>query len=262
MKVLDLFSGIGGFSLGLERAGMSTVAFCEKGTIQRQILNRHWPHVKVYDDVRETATIYEELRCVDVIAGGDPCPIRSRARSNGDSRHPDLSGYFLALVGWLRPRWVVRENVPAPDAKDFTTALEALGYRTIIVRADAAAFTGQSRQRDFIIGAGESAWHCFDSFTKNFEDGPGAYTTRLGTRQIIPALTTHRTRYDSRDCYIWEDGRGLRILDCEEREAFAGFPAGWLAGLSEAACATVCGNAVVPAVPEMFGRAIKAAEGF
>ena len=52
MKVLDLFSGIGGFSLGLERAGMTTIAFCEKEPFCQTILKRHWPHVPVFDDIR------------------------------------------------------------------------------------------------------------------------------------------------------------------------------------------------------------------
>lgn len=261
MNVLDLFSGIGGMSLGLEWAGMRTVAFCECGTTQRTVLGWHWPGVPVFPDATKTTDIISGVGArVDVIAGGDPCPIRSRARSNGDSKHPDLSGYFLALVGRLWPRWVVRENVPAPDDAEFATALGVLGYRTCIVRTDAAEVTGQSRQRDFIVGCREAAGGRFARFIQDFEDGPGAYATKLGERPVIPALTTNRTRYDSRDCYIWEEGRPLRILDSDERTSFAGFPAGWLDGLSEAACATVCGNAVVPHIAEIIGRSIMAAE--
>jgi len=52
MKVLDLFSGIGGFSLGLEWAGMSTVAFCERDPYCTTILNKHWPDTPVHNDVR------------------------------------------------------------------------------------------------------------------------------------------------------------------------------------------------------------------
>lgn len=75
MNVLDLFSGIGAFSLGLERAGMRTVAFCEIDPFCRRVLARHWPHVLCYDDVRTVTA--ERLRtdgiAVDVICGGFPC---------------------------------------------------------------------------------------------------------------------------------------------------------------------------------------------
>jgi len=53
MKVLDLFSGIGGFSLGLERAGMETVAFCEFDKKAQLVLKKHWPDIPIYDDIRE-----------------------------------------------------------------------------------------------------------------------------------------------------------------------------------------------------------------
>ena len=69
MKVLDLFSGIGGFSLGLERAGMETVAFCEIDPFCQKVLKKHWPNVPIYDDVRSLD--YDGP--VDLICGGYPC---------------------------------------------------------------------------------------------------------------------------------------------------------------------------------------------
>ena len=76
MRVLDLFSGIGGFSLGLERAGMTTVAFCEIGTFPQQVLKKNFPGVPIYDDVRTITA--ERLRAdgidgVDLVCGGFPC---------------------------------------------------------------------------------------------------------------------------------------------------------------------------------------------
>lgn len=53
MKVLDLFSGIGGFSLGLERAGFETAAFCEIEPFCQKVLKKHWPDVPIYSDIRE-----------------------------------------------------------------------------------------------------------------------------------------------------------------------------------------------------------------
>ena len=256
MKVGSLFSGIGGLDLGLERAGMEIVWLVEKDPYCQKVLKKHWPEVPCYGDIKEID--FATIAPVDLICGGDPCPIRSRARSNGKSRHADLSGYFLAVVGVMRPFWVVRENVLAPDDKDFEAALDLLGYRSIIIRTDASEVTGQSRQRDFIVGSHNLSWPEFAMQLPDMQDGPGPYSTRLGTRQVIPALTAHRTRYDSRDCYVW-DGQ-LRILDAKERQAFAGVPDGWLDGLSEAAISGMCGRAVVPQVAEWIGRIIMQAD--
>jgi hypothetical protein len=55
-NVLDLFSGIGGFSVGLDRAGMNTVAFCEIDGFCRRILKRHWPQVPAYPDIKQLTT--------------------------------------------------------------------------------------------------------------------------------------------------------------------------------------------------------------
>lgn len=99
-----------------------------------------------------------------------------------------------------------------------------------------------------------------EEFLCQFEDGAGPGTANTGTRQVIPALTTNRMRYDSRDCYVWEVGQGLRILDSAERTRFAGFPDGWFAGLSDAAIARLTGNAVVPDVAQVVGEAIIKAE--
>ena len=80
MKVLDLFSGIGGFSLGLERAGMETIAFCEFDEHAQKVLRKHWPDVPIYDDVR-TLNGYDYRGTVDVVAGGFPCQDLSTAGS-------------------------------------------------------------------------------------------------------------------------------------------------------------------------------------
>lgn len=247
----SLFTGVGGFDVSFARNGFQLKWQVEKNEQCRELLRRHMPGVPLHQDVRSN-----DFAEVDIICGGDPCPKHSRARSNGDSNHPDLAGYFLAVVGRLRPRWVVRENVPSPAVAHFDAALAHLGYGTVVVRLDAAEVTGQSRQRDFVIGCHQETRQGVRRVFQDFTDGPGAYTTRLGTRPIAPALTTHRTRYDSRDCYIWEEGAGLRILDSGERETLAGLPREWTAGFSDATRARMCGNAVVPAVVDAIAERI------
>lgn len=70
MNVLDLFSGIGGFSLGLERAGMRTVAFCEVEPYCRAVLAKRWPGVPIHGDIRE---LILPRGFASVICGGFPC---------------------------------------------------------------------------------------------------------------------------------------------------------------------------------------------
>ncbi len=253
ITVGSLFAGIGGLELGLERTGGFQTKWQVESNVQCCELLRKHGYNPTCADIRET---WQSLPPVDLVCGGDPCPKHSRAKSNGKSKHPDLSGYFLAVVGRLRPRWVVRENVPSPTVDWFATALEAIGYGTVTIRINAAKITGQSRQRDFVVGCYQATKESKRGMFLECEDGPGTYTTRLGTRQVTPALTTHRTRYDSRDCYVWSPADGLRILDSEEREALAGFPVGWTAGFSPATRARMCGNAVVPRVAQYIGEQI------
>jgi DNA (cytosine-5)-methyltransferase 1 len=130
MRVLDLFSGIGGFSLGLERAGMRTVAFCEIEPYCRAVLAKHWPGVPCYADVSELTA--ERLASdgigVDLICGGFPCQDISHAGA-GAGIEGDRSGLwsaFARLIGELRPRYVIVENVAALLDRGMGTVLRDL----------------------------------------------------------------------------------------------------------------------------------------
>src|SRR5690554_2955048 len=216
----SLFTGIGGIDLAAEWAGFETVGQCEINKTCLEILNRHWPDVPKWGDIRDVVKQPLEIKNITVVSGGDPCPVRSRARRVGKCSSPDLSGYFLAVVGQMRPGWVVRENVPASDDVDFATGLGCLGYRAVIIRTDAGPVTGQNRQRDFIVGCVETAKLRQLVELPQFAAGQISLTASVTERQVIPCLTTRADRYDTRDCYIW-DGQ-LRILDSEERERLAG----------------------------------------
>ena len=253
----SLFAGIGGFDLGFERAGMACKWQLEIGKQQSSVLSNHFPGVPNYGDV--TKFTEYELPTVDVICGGDPCPRHSRARTTTACSSPDLSGYFLAVVGGLRPRWVVRENVLASTVEHFDVAMAALGYGTIIIRLDSAQATCQSRKRDFIIGCfGVSRAKLGEVFS-DAESGAGAYASRFATQQVVACLTTRRQRYDSRDNYVYESA-GFRILGSEERERFGGFPTGWTTGFSETTRAMMMGNAIVPQVAQFIGEHIMEVE--
>jgi DNA (cytosine-5)-methyltransferase 1 len=134
LKVLDLFSGIGGFSIGLEKAGFETVAFCEIEPYCRGVLERHWPDTPIYGDVKQLTG--EQLRAdgivPDVIVGGYPCQpfsVAGRQRGEEDPRH--LWPEVHRLIRELRPRWVICENVSGHiklGLDEVLATLEAEGY--------------------------------------------------------------------------------------------------------------------------------------
>jgi DNA (cytosine-5)-methyltransferase 1 len=117
LRVLDLFSGIGGFSIGLERAGMTTVAFCEIDKKAQIVLKKHWPDVPVFEDVSTlTKGLLDERGItVDVICGGFPCQDISYAGAGAgiEGERSGLWSEYARLIGELRPQFVIVENVSA-----------------------------------------------------------------------------------------------------------------------------------------------------
>jgi len=112
LNVLDLFSGIGGFSIGLERVGMRTVAFCEIDPRARKVLAKHWPEVPIFEDVR---TIDHEGIDANVICGGFPCQDISLA-GEGAGLAGERSGLWrelLRAIRVVRPDFAIVENVAA-----------------------------------------------------------------------------------------------------------------------------------------------------
>jgi len=116
LKILDLFSGLGGFSLGLERTGnFETVAFCEIDKFCTLLLQKHWKGVKIYNDVKEITK--ERLKAdgvqlPDIITGGFPCQpfsVAGKQRGADDNRH--LWPQMFRIIRELTPRWIVGENV-------------------------------------------------------------------------------------------------------------------------------------------------------
>lgn len=110
MNVLDLFSGIGGFSLGLERAGMRTVAFCEIDRFCREVLAKHWPGVPCYEDVTTA-----DFPAADIVVGGFPCQDVSLAgrRAGITGERSGLYRELIRALRVVRPRHAIVENVAA-----------------------------------------------------------------------------------------------------------------------------------------------------
>ena len=141
MNVLDLFSGIGGFSLGLERAGMRTVAFCEIDPFCQAVLRKHWPNIPCYREIKLLPKIK-----ADVVCGGFPCQPFSTA-SHGLRIAEDLWPDMFRTIVAIRPRYVIAENVQEQAIAYATQCLSRLGYGTYY-RCISGIDCGADHQRD------------------------------------------------------------------------------------------------------------------
>lgn len=165
LKVLDLFAGIGGFTLGLEKTGLyETVAFCEWDAQARQVLKKHWPSVYCYGDIKQLEYngryLYSEecqtagFTNIDVITGGFPCQDISYA-GKGAGIEGERSGHwfhYLRLIDQIKPRGVIIENVSALRTRGLGTVLQGLhevGYDAEW-HCIPASYFGACHQRDRI----------------------------------------------------------------------------------------------------------------
>lgn len=176
IKIGSLFSGIGGFELGLERAipNSQTVWQCEQNQFCQQILAKHWPNAVLYDDVR---TINNQVEPIDILCGGFPCQSISVAGKMEGLENENKSGLWWEMwriIGNLRPRIVIMENVSniiRLGGSDVVGSLTQIGYDTewAIIRADQF---GAPHQR--------SRWFCVAYQT------PHPVGERLQEDQTIP----------------------------------------------------------------------------
>lgn len=111
MNVLSLFAGIGGFDLGLEKAGFKTIAFCEIDKHCQKVLKRHWPNVPIFSDIK-TLSLPEGYS--DIIVGGFPCQNISLAgKKEGiiKGKQSSLWREYKRLINEIKPKYVIIENV-------------------------------------------------------------------------------------------------------------------------------------------------------
>ena len=155
LKILDLFSGIGGFSLGLEATGgFETAAFCDIDPYCRSVLKKHWPNVPIFEDIRKLKGT--DIGTVDIITGGYPCqPFSVAGKQKGveDKRH--LWPEYFRLIKECRPTWVIGENVSGHIKLGLDSVIEDLeseGYATRTFSISASSIgANHKRERIWIV---------------------------------------------------------------------------------------------------------------
>lgn len=267
LKVLDLFSGIGGFSLGLERAGgFETVAFCEINAKRRADLMSVWPGVPVFEDVCSLSA--GDLPNIDVMTGGFPCQDISTAGKKAGI-HGERTGLYseiIRLAGELRPRFIILEN-----SADLLTGergdwaghvfgeLAALGYDAewhVIPASGLGA--PHDRERVWIIATDTSRplkQHGVELFL-------GRRFTRSGEAAAVVA--DHYRQRELQSGWCFTDQRGGVVYDPEQAwpetwvdklAQICGLDDGLPAGLATETSMRF-GNSVVPHIPQIIGAAI------
>ena len=200
MNHLDLFSGIGGFSLGLEKVGFKTIAFCEREEYCRMLLQKHWKGVKIYNDIKklEGQDIKEP---VDILTGGFPCQpysVAGKQKGTNDDRY--LWPEMFRVIKEVKPTFIIAENVRGliniQDGMVFETVcsdLESEGFeiQTFIIPA-AGVGAPHKRERVWIVGYSKHN----GSLTSKIKRGDNKINDRSEEREnstIKPKRTSGRT---------------------------------------------------------------------
>ena len=238
MKVLDLFSGIGGFSLGFEKAGMETVAFCEFDEHARKILAKHWPDVPIHKDVR-VLDGKQYRGAVDVVCGGFPCQDLSTAgkRAGFSGERSSLYREMLRIISECMPRYAVFENV-------------------------SGLLTGESGRwfAKFLYDLAEigydAEWHCISaSYISAPHHRDRVWIIAYSNSKRQQGSPTQQVGYAQLSQQLGREIKKVRIMPYPTESPFRRADDGIPTRLDRPRLARL-GNTVVPQIPEAIGKAI------
>lgn len=198
LRLLDLFSGIGGFSLAAQwLGGFETVQFVEQEPYCQSILQRHWPNVPIHDDIR---TFEPSMGSADVVCGGFPCQDISIAGKQAGIKQGTRSGLFYELMRVVRlvgPRYIVLENVSAILANGLGTVLGELaeaGFDAEWACIPASA-VGACHQRDrwWLVAytSGTDQSRRTEGFRRRFSSAANACSSTVSTGSRCADAVAH-----------------------------------------------------------------------
>ena len=271
LRHLDLFSGIGGFSLGLEATGgFETVAFCDIEEYPRKVLEKHWPHVKQYTDIKELT--YDKLKSdglvsntekIDIITGGYPCqPFSVAGRKKGEKDPRHLWPEYFRLVQELQPTWVIGENVSGHIKLGLDTVLKNLeseGYsaRTFSISASSVGANHQ-RERVWIVAHSK---HNSDQQQVSRSDGEEKKISREHRKE------DSQSRKPSRTNSIWQQNNRHETAENVRQSSRSEEASGWwniepnVGRVAHGVSNRVhrlksLGNSLIPQIPYYIGLSI------
>ena len=185
LKLIDTFSGIGGFSLAAEQivGGFETVAFVECEPYAQKILKKHWPNVPIYDDIR---TYRPEPYSARVVVGGFPCQdISNCGRGEGitETSRSGLFHHLMRVIRLVRPDFIVLENVAAILNNGLDTVLGEIysaGFDAEWATFP-ATMVGAAHQRDrwWLIGYPSNSTNVSDRSKRQIQAGGNSFTRSI-----------------------------------------------------------------------------------
>ena len=279
LKILDLFSGLGGFSLGLERTGcFKTTAFCDNNKYSRLLLQKHWKGVKIYNDVREINKEQLEsdgIQFPDIITGGFPCQpfsVAGKQKGTSDDRH--LWPEMFRIIKEFTPRWIIGENVKGLTNiekgmvfESVCTDLEGEGYEVRAFNIPAAGVGApHRRERIWIVASLEDSRRSLRSWSKFGEKDENEIRKRYADQHQRPGSTSESNVADastgrraSQEGEIQTRGNGTEHQGWWSTEPNVGRVANGVSGRVYRLRAL--GNSIVPQIATEIGYAIIKAEG-
>jgi len=280
LRTLDLFSGIGGFSLGLESTGFfETIGFVEKDKFCQKVLKKHWSNINIEEDIRN---VKGEKYAAEVITGGFPCQpfsVAGKRKSTADDRY--LWDEMLRVIRETKPRWVIGENV-----EGIVNINEGMVLRQVLTDLENEGFKSQCI---IIPASGIGAWHQRKRiWILAYSNNNGSYRSqgnatkqssneqkdRLSFRDDkdvpntnVQGLERHRDEYELREVkqeknFIWSSNDGTKKSWWQIESELCGVPNGVSYELDKDRSNRIkaLGNSIVPQIARQIGLAIMEAE--